>query len=254
MKLAVPDLISNSYFPAVAAVELGFFEEEGLDVALELIFPVDKAYRAMRDGSGRFRRRLGAFGARRLSRMGRRKAALRAGAGHVLVSRHARRHRRRARRCRRGSRAPHRRRALGRDGSAPAADRGRHRPRARRRDDRPGAGRRRSDGVNFGADRRQGARRRQDRRVLGERHGDRGRRAPRRRHRRSRRAPRRRAEGLLQLHDGVARGDRPADRQLARDRGGGSPRHRQGPGRAAGRTRSAPPKSAASSSRPQRPS
>jgi NitT/TauT family transport system substrate-binding protein len=50
MKLAVPDLISNSYFPAVAAVELGFFEEEGLDVSLELIFPVDEAYRAMRDG------------------------------------------------------------------------------------------------------------------------------------------------------------------------------------------------------------
>jgi NitT/TauT family transport system substrate-binding protein len=51
MKLAVPDLISNSYFPAVAAVELGSFEEEGLNVSLELIFPVDKAYRAMRDGS-----------------------------------------------------------------------------------------------------------------------------------------------------------------------------------------------------------
>jgi NitT/TauT family transport system substrate-binding protein len=51
MKLAVPDLISNSYFPAVAAVELGFFREEGLDVSLELIFPVDKAYRAMRDGT-----------------------------------------------------------------------------------------------------------------------------------------------------------------------------------------------------------
>ena len=51
MKLAVPDLISNSYFPAVAAVELGFFKEEGLDVSLELIFPVDKAYRAMRDGA-----------------------------------------------------------------------------------------------------------------------------------------------------------------------------------------------------------
>ena len=29
MKIAIPDLISNSYFPAVAAVELGFFEEEG---------------------------------------------------------------------------------------------------------------------------------------------------------------------------------------------------------------------------------
>ena len=47
MKLAVPDLISNSYFPAVAAVELGFFEREGLDVALELIFPVDQAYAAL---------------------------------------------------------------------------------------------------------------------------------------------------------------------------------------------------------------
>jgi NitT/TauT family transport system substrate-binding protein len=51
MKLAVPDLISNSYFPAVAAVELGYFREEGLDVSLELIFPVDKAYHAMRDGA-----------------------------------------------------------------------------------------------------------------------------------------------------------------------------------------------------------
>jgi NitT/TauT family transport system substrate-binding protein len=50
MKIALPDLISNSYFPAAAAVELGFFKAEGLDVALELIFPVDKAYRALRDG------------------------------------------------------------------------------------------------------------------------------------------------------------------------------------------------------------
>ena len=50
LKLAVPDLISNSYFPAAAAVELGFFKQEGLDVALELIFPVDKSYQAMRDG------------------------------------------------------------------------------------------------------------------------------------------------------------------------------------------------------------
>jgi ABC-type nitrate/sulfonate/bicarbonate transport system substrate-binding protein len=51
MKLAVPDIISNSYFPAAAAVELGFFKEEGLDVSLELVFPVDKAYEAMRDGA-----------------------------------------------------------------------------------------------------------------------------------------------------------------------------------------------------------
>ncbi len=51
MKLAVPDLISNSYFPAVAAVELGFFKTEGLEVELELVFPVDRAYRELRDGA-----------------------------------------------------------------------------------------------------------------------------------------------------------------------------------------------------------
>jgi NitT/TauT family transport system substrate-binding protein len=51
MKLAIPDLISNSYFPAVAAAELGFFAAEGLDVAVELIFPVDKCYEALRDGA-----------------------------------------------------------------------------------------------------------------------------------------------------------------------------------------------------------
>ena len=50
MKIAVPDLISNSYFPAVAAVELGFFKQEGLDMTLEHIFPVDAAFEAMRDG------------------------------------------------------------------------------------------------------------------------------------------------------------------------------------------------------------
>jgi NitT/TauT family transport system substrate-binding protein len=51
MKLAVPDLISPSYFPAVAAIELGCFKDEGLDVALELIFPVDKCAIALRDGA-----------------------------------------------------------------------------------------------------------------------------------------------------------------------------------------------------------
>jgi ABC-type nitrate/sulfonate/bicarbonate transport system substrate-binding protein len=51
MKIAIPDLISNSYFPAVAAVELGCFRDEGLDVELELIFPVDRCYRALRDGN-----------------------------------------------------------------------------------------------------------------------------------------------------------------------------------------------------------
>src|SRR6202022_5031664 len=54
MKLAVPDLISNSYFPAIAAVELGFFRREGLDAALELVVPVENALSAMRDGSLEF--------------------------------------------------------------------------------------------------------------------------------------------------------------------------------------------------------
>src|SRR6266702_3916118 len=51
MKLAVPDMISNSYFPAIAAIELGCFKQEGLDVSLELIYPVDKCYAALRDGT-----------------------------------------------------------------------------------------------------------------------------------------------------------------------------------------------------------
>src|SRR5258707_2785397 len=51
MKLAVPDMISNSYFPAIAAAQLGFFRQEGFDVEVELVFPVDKAYAALRDGA-----------------------------------------------------------------------------------------------------------------------------------------------------------------------------------------------------------
>ena len=51
MKLAVPDMISNSYFPAIAAIELGCFKQEGLDVSLELIYPVDKSYAALREGA-----------------------------------------------------------------------------------------------------------------------------------------------------------------------------------------------------------
>jgi ABC-type nitrate/sulfonate/bicarbonate transport system substrate-binding protein len=49
MKLAVPDLVSNSYFPAVAAVALKQFAAEGLEVELATIFPVDAAYHALRD-------------------------------------------------------------------------------------------------------------------------------------------------------------------------------------------------------------
>jgi ABC-type nitrate/sulfonate/bicarbonate transport system substrate-binding protein len=50
MKLAVPDLISNSYFPAAAAVELGMFAREGLDVELQLIYPLQTCYERLRDG------------------------------------------------------------------------------------------------------------------------------------------------------------------------------------------------------------
>jgi len=51
MKLAIPDLVSNSYFPAIAAIDLGCFAEQGLDVELALIFPVDAAYRALQEGA-----------------------------------------------------------------------------------------------------------------------------------------------------------------------------------------------------------
>src|SRR5215203_5764023 len=50
MKIAVPDLVSPSYFPAEAAVTLGFFKEQGIDAELQLISPIERAYAAMRDG------------------------------------------------------------------------------------------------------------------------------------------------------------------------------------------------------------
>ncbi len=51
MRIAVPDLISNSYFPVIAAVELGFFKSEGLDKKkVELLFPVPKTMEALREG------------------------------------------------------------------------------------------------------------------------------------------------------------------------------------------------------------
>jgi NitT/TauT family transport system substrate-binding protein len=50
VRVAVPDLVSNSYFPAIAAIALGFFAKEGLAASHELIFPNYKAYEALRDG------------------------------------------------------------------------------------------------------------------------------------------------------------------------------------------------------------
>jgi NitT/TauT family transport system substrate-binding protein len=45
MRVAIPDLISPSYFPLIAAVDLGFLEAD-----LELIYPVTKTYEELREG------------------------------------------------------------------------------------------------------------------------------------------------------------------------------------------------------------
>ncbi|HEY7716558.1 MAG TPA: ABC transporter substrate-binding protein [Candidatus Binatia bacterium] len=50
LRIAVPDLVSNSYFPAIAAVELGFFKNAGYDASIDLLFPIPKTFEALRDG------------------------------------------------------------------------------------------------------------------------------------------------------------------------------------------------------------
>jgi NitT/TauT family transport system substrate-binding protein len=50
IKIAVPDMISNSYFPVLAACELNFFRAQGLDPSLVLMSPADKAYQALKAG------------------------------------------------------------------------------------------------------------------------------------------------------------------------------------------------------------
>ena len=49
-RIAVPDLVTNSYFPALAAEELGFYRAEGLDARVELVGPAPRAMAALRDG------------------------------------------------------------------------------------------------------------------------------------------------------------------------------------------------------------
>ena len=51
MRLAVPDLVSPSYFPAIAAVDLGCIADRGPVVELELRFPVTDAVDALRAGA-----------------------------------------------------------------------------------------------------------------------------------------------------------------------------------------------------------
>ena len=48
MRITVADAISPSYFVAIAAVQLGFFKEEGVE--MEFVFPPADPSQALRDG------------------------------------------------------------------------------------------------------------------------------------------------------------------------------------------------------------
>jgi NitT/TauT family transport system substrate-binding protein len=50
LRLSIPDMISPSYFPMIAAVELGFFRDEGLEATLDLVYPVTSTFEGLRDG------------------------------------------------------------------------------------------------------------------------------------------------------------------------------------------------------------
>lgn len=50
LRIAAVDLVSNTCFPALAADELGFFKEEGLEARIDLV-PMLGATKALRDGS-----------------------------------------------------------------------------------------------------------------------------------------------------------------------------------------------------------
>ena len=50
MRIAVPDLVSNSYFPVIAAAELGLFKAEKLDVTIELMSPLRDCVSALKEG------------------------------------------------------------------------------------------------------------------------------------------------------------------------------------------------------------
>jgi len=214
MKLAVPDMISNSYFPAVAAAELGFFKQEGLDVELELLFPVDKAYAALRDGTvdfvaGSAHSALAAFpewqGAKLI-------CAQAQGMYWFLVM-----HKDLG--VKRGDIAGVKGRSIG---AAPWVEMGLRRLLIEAGIDLvrdgvtiapvPGA---LGASVNFRRHRRQGAGSAQDRWLLGQWHGHRGRGAARHRHGCARRPRGDGPKACLQLHHGLDRRDRPPDRALA---------------------------------------
>ena len=51
MRIAVPDLVTNSYFPALAPEELGYYAAEGVEAHVELLAPALRAMTALQDGS-----------------------------------------------------------------------------------------------------------------------------------------------------------------------------------------------------------
>src|SRR5262245_64147687 len=54
LRLMVADVDSPSYFVATAAVELGFFKEEGLDAELELVYGARSGPERLREGTLHF--------------------------------------------------------------------------------------------------------------------------------------------------------------------------------------------------------
>lgn len=50
LRIAITDLVSNSYFPVLAAEELGFYLAEGLDARVELVMPLSDTYRQLQAG------------------------------------------------------------------------------------------------------------------------------------------------------------------------------------------------------------
>ena len=54
LRLMVADVDSPSYFVATAAIELGFFKEEGIDVELELVYGARSGPERLREGTLHF--------------------------------------------------------------------------------------------------------------------------------------------------------------------------------------------------------
>ncbi len=224
VKIATPDLVTNSYFPALAAEELGLYREEGLDAHVELLPSLD-AVNALRDGAvdfvaGGAHTTLLAFPGWKGAKL---VVALSQGTPWLLVLRAdlpARRGDVSAVKGLRIGAAPGARPRV-----APPPARGRRRSGTRRRHDRAGSGRHRSGRVVRRHGRR-GARARRGRRLLGERARERDRRAPRGRQGARGRAARRRPPRGGPVHVRGALDDGSADRARARARGGGGARDR----------------------------